>query len=174
LGDHAVLLRAETDCFDSRSKNSIGLSTKKLKKNKRGGYYDLGSPNYYQEHWLQMVLSGTSQLIVGTWKEDAHSAEVALIDQLHHFTIDNLADKGQLPRARQQEVFESLASMLSWIKGCFSKAVAAQLSPEDKLSQGRITFSKAGGQKTLTFALLLEAQHADFLPEVFVTALAEL
>jgi hypothetical protein len=174
VGEHAILMRAETDCFDNRSKAAIGLSTKKLKKNKRGGYYDLGSSNYYQEHWLQMVLSGTSVLIVGALKEDPRIPDVATVDQLHRFTADDLTQKGQLTRERQQEVFNGLSSILSWIKMCFAKAVAARMCPADKLAQARITFSKVNGDKVLMFTVLADRQHVEFLSEEYVGAIAEL
>lgn len=173
VGDHAILMRCETDCLHERTKEAIGLSTKKVKKNKRGGYYDLGTANYYQEQWLQMVLSGVSLLIVGSREESPADPENARIIQLHTFTVQQLAEQGGLDGARQREVFEGLASILSWIKNCFATAVDAGLCPTDQLAQARILFSKTGNRKHLQFVLLAEHEHADFLPEVFVQAVVD-
>lgn len=165
VGEHSLLTRGETDCLDKKSMRPIGLTTKKIKKNKKGGYYDLATPNYYQEQWLQMVLSGTAYLIIGARDEGPRDIGSACINKLYSLTAAQAAAKGELSASKQQQVFDSLASVLTWIKRCFAQAVASGVCSADKLAQAQICFSKAGGRKSLTFGLVPEAQHVEFLPD---------
>lgn len=170
VGEHSLLVRAETDCLDKKSLRPIGLTTKKVKRNKKGGYYDLASANYYQEQWLQMVLSGTAYLIIGARDEGLCDTGRASITKLYSLTPSQAAEKGELSAARQQQVFDSLARVLTWIKRCFSEAASGS-ALADGMAQAKICFSKADGAKSLTFTIQSPAQHVEFLPAQIVDVL---
>lgn len=167
VGEHNLMVRCDVDCVtDLKSKRPLGLTTKKVKRMKKGtGYYPMGPPSYFQEQWLQMVLSGTYMLIIGERDEGAVNTDRANIVKLSTHSAATLATLGGLSSARQQEVFDGLNAALSWIKQCFEQTMASKREAADALSQAQIRFTIAGGRKQLVFVPVAKTQHVEMLSE---------
>jgi hypothetical protein len=170
IGKHSLMVRCEIDCVkEAGSDKTVSLTTKKIKRKKQGnGYYPLASANYYQEQWLQMVLTGTSTLQVGTRDEGQRDTGVASIQQVQQFSLKQLAELGHMDEANQRRVFEGLLKTLSWIKANFSKTErensASYCAPSGML-QAQIRFDKSSGEKRMAFQILKPSEHIEFISE---------
>ena len=113
----------------------------------------MGPPSYFQEQWLQMVLSGTYMLIIGERDEGAVNTDRANIVKLTTHSAPTMATQ------------DSLNAALSWIKQCFERNMASKREAVDTLSQAQIRFTIAGGIKQLVFVPLAKTQHVEMLSE---------
>lgn len=167
VGEHNLMVRCDVDCLtDLKSKRSLGLTTKKVKRKKNGsGFYPMGPASFFHEQWLQMILSGTYRLIIGERDEGAVNTDRANIVSLTSHSASTLATQGVLSSAKQQEVFDGLNAALSWIKQCFEQTIASQRQAADVLTQAQIRFTTTGGRKRLVFVPMTKAQHVEMLSD---------
>jgi len=172
LGEHNMMVRCEVDCVDAKKQQPVGVTTKKVKRKKNGqGYYPMGPPSYFAEQWLQMVLSGTSALIIGARDEGFQDTGRANIVSLTSYRPESAAAHGELSPARQQEVFDGLSAALSWIKLCFQQAKSG---PVDQLAQAQIRFATGGGnRKELVFVPMRKAEHVEMISENVIQGINE-
>lgn len=173
IGKHKLMVRCTTDCIDGVTKEPISLTCRCLKKRKKyDGYYPLINPttvNYFQEHWLHMVLSNTNTLKMGIRIEETGVKDVARIDRIETFTIQDIAKHGQLDAIRQRSVFEGINGVFSWLLKSFEQAAAA--TPTNGLLQGELRFSKTDGTKNLTLQMLTSNDCVELISDNTIEAI---
>lgn len=175
IGEHNMMVRCEVDCVDAKTQQPIGVTTKKVKRKKNGqGYYPMGPPSYFAEQWLQMVLSGTSVLVIGARDEGPQDTGRANIVSMTSCSVEKAATNGELSPARQQQVFDGLSAALTWIKQCFQQAIASKTESVDQLAQAQIRFTTGGGsRKELVFVPVRKSEHVEMVSENVIQGINE-